>query len=780
MRRIAMAIALAVAGAAGSMLDGVPRALAQAQPPSAQPPAVSPAGDRIEQIRIDGAERIEPETVRSYLTLQIKDVFSADQIDRSLKALFATGLFADVTIRRDGNTLVVRVVENPLINRVVFEGNKRLEANKLEDEIQSKSRTVFTRSKVQSDVRRILELYRRGGRFAATVEPKIIQLPQNRVDLVFEINEGSVTGVCKISFIGNERFGDSALRGEIQTKETRFYRFLSSDDNYDPDRVTYDRELMRRFYLRNGYADFQVLSSAAELAPDQSCFYLTFTLSEGERYKFGDVSVKSQIKNLDPALLNQAVGGFKDQWYNAEEIEGVVKLLSDVAGNLGYAFVEVQPDITRRSGERVLDVAFTVKEGPKVYVERIDISGNVRTLDSVIRREFRLVEGDAFNTSKLKRSEQRLKDLQFFKKVEVTNTTGSAPDRTVIQAKVEEQSTGELQIGAGFSTTDGVLGQVSIRERNLLGRGQDLRVAVTGAERRQEFDISFTEPYLFNREIAGTVDLFRITRDVLDTSVFDQRTTGGSLSAGYFLTENLRNVWRYTLRQDSITNISPAASIFILDQAGERLSSIVGSDLIYEALDSRVEPTDGYFASIGGDFAGLGGQVYYGRLRVRGGYYIPIQPEVVLSLRAEGGYITALNDDVVRINDRFFLGGDNFRGFDIGGAGPHDRATNEALGANQYYVGTVELAFPLGLPRELGITGRAFTDVGTSFGVDNLSSSTASTAQIGDASTLRASGGLGVSWKSPFGPIRVDVAQPYLREPFDRPRLFRFSFGTRF
>ena len=418
-----LAVSLAAAG-------GLPSALAQRRTPPA-PPAAAPAGT-IADVRIEGIQRIEPETVRSYLLLQPGDAWDAERVDRSLKALFATGLFADVKLLREGNTLVVRVVENPIINRIAFEGNSKISDKELNAEVQARARVVYTRTRVQNDVRRITELYRRQGRFAATVEPKIIQLPENRVDVVFEINEGPSTGVRAINFVGNRKFGDSTLRGAIETKESRWYRFLSTSDTYDPDRVAYDRELLRKFYLSEGYADFRVVSAIAELTPDRDAFILTFTVDEGERYRFGNVDVDIALKDLPREAVLPLLTVRPDEWYNAEAVERSISVLTDALGNRGYAFVEIRPEITRNREAHTVDIVFRVQEGPRVYVERIDITGNVRTLDKVIRREFRLVEGDPFNTTRMQRSKERIQNLGFFKKVEVTNAPGSAPDRTVV------------------------------------------------------------------------------------------------------------------------------------------------------------------------------------------------------------------------------------------------------------------------------------------------------------------------------------------------------------
>ena len=753
------------------------------------------AGDRIGTIRVEGIQRIEAETVRSYLTLQQGDAWDAEKVDRSLKALFATGIFADVKLTREGNNLIVRVVENPILNRIAFEGNSKLADKDLNGEIQLRPRVVYTRTRVQNDVKRILDLYRRRGYFAATVEPKVIQLSENRVDLVFEINEGGATGVRSISFVGNRRFSDSTLRGTIETKETRWYRFLSSQDSYDPDRLTYDRELLRKFYLSEGYADFRVASAVAELTPDRDGFVITFTIEEGERYKFGKVDVDIKLKDLPRDNVLPLVVVQTGDWYNSDGVEKSIASLTDALGNRGYAFVEVKPEIGRNRDERTIDITFAVQEGPQVYVERIDIGGNVRTLDKVIRREFRLVEGDAFNTSKMTRSKERIKNLGFFKKVEVTNSPGTAPDRTLVNVEVEEQSTGELSLGLGFSTTDGPLADVSIRERNFLGRGQDLRVGAVVSFRSQQVDLSFTEPYFLDKNIAAGIDLFEVKTNPTTsfftgaTPAYQQFSFGGSLRAGYQLTEDLRQTWKYTARSDDITNVQSDASLFIQLQAGTHTTSSIGQVLLFDRRDNRLEPTGGYYASLGNDLAGVGFGVHYIRNKINVGYYYSVWPEWVLSLTGEVGDIFGWSGDKVLLQDRFFVGGDNLRGFAPAGIGPRDTVSGDSLGGNKYYVGSVTLGVPLGLPKELGVTGRIFTDFGTLWGNDQknliltpaqLVSTGGVQPQVFDTAAIRASAGVGVSWKSPVGPIRLDVAVPLKKESQDKTQIFRVSFGTRF
>ncbi len=728
----------------------------------------------ISEIRVEGNQRIEPETVRSYMVIAPGDQFDPERIDRSLKTLFATSLFADVTVRREGSALVVRVVENPIINRLAFEGNQRIGDETLAAEVQLRPRVVYTRTKVQSDVARISEIYRRSGRFGATVEPKVIQLEQNRVDLVFEIDEGPLTRIQKISFIGNKQFSDSRLREAIQTQESVWYRFLTSSDTYDPDRLTFDRELLRRFYLSHGYADFRVVSAVAELVRDRTAFFITFAIEEGDRYKFGGVEVETTLRDLDAGQLFEFVETEPGDWYNADLVEDTVQELTTQVGNLGFAFVDIEPSVKRNREERTIDLIYIVEEGARVFVERINISGNIRTLDKVIRREFRLVEGDAFSSAKLRRSQQRIRALGFFESVEVSSSQGSTPDKAVIDVEVSETSTGELSFGGGFSSFEGPIANVAIRERNLLGRGQDLRLAFTVSGRRQQLDLSFTEPYFLDRDLSAGFDIFKRVTDVTDEDTYDQSSLGFSLRMSYPLSERLRHSIRYTLRSDEIENVAFNASEFIKRQEGSSTTSAVGHTLTYDNRDDRFFPTEGYLLRVTQDLAGLGGDVQYLRHSGEARYYFPITEQWIGNLSGSIGHIFGLDDDV-RIQDRFFVGGATFRGFEAAGVGPRDSITTDSLGGNSFAIGTAEVSFPLGLPSEFNIRGRFFSDFGTITGIDDQEP-----PKILDEASLRATVGFGLTYVSPFGPIEVDLATSVLDEDFDKTELFRFSFGTRF
>ncbi|NQW00703.1 MAG: outer membrane protein assembly factor BamA [Rhodospirillales bacterium] len=727
----------------------------------------------IGEIVVEGTQRIEPDTVKSYLLIREGDSFDAQRLDRSLKSLFATGLFADVSVERQGDRLVVKVLENPVINRIAFEGNDKVTNEDLEAEVTLRPRVIYTRTKVQNDVKRILTLYRRNGRFAVSVDPKVIQLPQNRIDLVYEISEGSLTQVESIRFVGNKTYSDRRLREVIRTKESEWWRFLSRDDTYDPDRLTFDRELLRRFYLSDGFADFRVTSALAELTADRKDFFVTFTVDEGTRYAFGEIEIDVRLRGLTKEQLVDVIEVETGDWYDISAVDDIVDGLTNRVGELGQAFVNVRPRVNRDREKKIIDVTFEVVEGPRTFVERIDISGNIRTLDKVIRREFQIVEGDAFNSSKLRRSRQRLQNLGFFEKVTMEQTPGSAPDKAVVKVDVTEKSTGSITLGAGFSSSVGLVGDIGITENNLLGRGQKLALSLQIASTRSEIDLSFTEPYFLDREIRAGFDVFHVTQDLQDTSSYDLKRTGLAVRAGYPVTNHLRQDWRYGFAKSSIGDVDSSASTLIQAVEGTRYKSDVTHTIQYDRRDSITTPTDGYLVSLSTSVAGLGGDVRSLQNIVQGSKYYELADQYVLSFGGRAGYIVGLGDDVDLL-DRFHLGGDNLRGFASRGSGPRDTATDDALGGEWIYTGTVELGFPLGLPAELGIGGRVFTDVGSTGGLSPVNSTTE------DSGSLRMSAGIGMSWNSPFGPLGLDVGFPIIEESYDKKETFRVNFGTRF
>lgn len=742
-------------------------------------------GAAVQRIKVEGNQRIEESTVLSYMVLKEGQAYTQAQVDQSLKTLFATGLFADVQIQQSNGIVTVKVVENPIINRIAFDGNSKISQKSLDEEVQLKPRMVFSRAKVQADVQRILEVYRRSGRFAVQVEPKTVQLGQNRVDLVFEINEGPTTGVSRIIFIGNKAYSDGTLRDKIATGESVWWNFLQTNDNYDPDRLTFDREQLRRFYLSEGYADFRVISGVAELAPDRSGFYITFTIEEGEKYDFGKVEIDTRLKEIPVDDLQQLIRFEGGEQYNAELIDKSVDALTMAAGTKGYAFVDIRPRVRRNKEDRTVDVVFKIEEGPRVYIERINIVGNTRTLDKVIRREIRLVEGDAFNRVLINRSRSRIRGLGFFKKVEVNEEPGTAPDRTVLNVEVEEQSTGEFSVSAGFSSADNVVGAVSLTEKNLLGRGQFLRLQVSLSSIRQQIDLRFTEPHFLDRNMSAGFDLYN-THSVFSESNYEADIRGLGLRLGFPLSEFGRLGLRYTLRQDDIRITGAAGDV----EQGVSLLSSAGFTYLYDEKDDPIEPKNGFDLNWSVDVAGLGGDKEYVRTELSGDWFKRLwYDDLILNFAVTSGYIIAFGDDQLSANDRFFKGGSSFRGFKTSGIGPRDLATTSgtppSVGGEVYAIGTVELRVPNFLPDELGIKTAVFADFGTvGMVADKPPCDTNGLPPrdicITDNLSLRSSAGVSVYWNSPFGPVRLDFSQVLNKEDYDQTESFRFSAGTKF
>ena len=727
----------------------------------------------IEEIIIEGAQRVEPSTIKSYLLVRKGDLFNQARLNRSLKSLFATSLFSDVSFSLQKANLIIQVVENPLINRVAFEGNNARTDEELGTEMNLRPRVIFTRTKIQNDVERILTIYRRTGRFAAKVEPKLIQLPQNRVDLIFEINEGDITNVESVRFVGNQKISDDTLSSVIKTKESAWWRFLSDDDVYDPDRLNYDIALLRKFYLTEGYADFRVLSSSAELTPNKKRFFITFSINEGKRYRVDNVSVNANLRGLKVEELSDNVIIQKGDWYDVEIVEKVVDKLTHKIGELGHAFVDVRPKIKRDRKTGGINIIFEIKEGPRVFVEKIDISGNVRTMDKVIRREFRIIEGDAFNSSKLRRSKQRIENLGYFEKVNLQNKQGSSKDKAIVKVEVEEKSTGSISVGAGFSSSVGALAEFGISEKNFLGKGQKLNLKTTIASSKSQIDLSFTEPYFLDQDVSSGIDLFHSRQDFQSVSSFDMQRTGLGLRIGYPVNENLRQNWAYLIRKATIKDIDSSASSLIQKTKGTEYLSQLQHVITHDKLDKQLEPTEGYLLALTTSLAGLGGGLQHLNNHIRGQKYYSIADEWVASLSGGAGYVFGIGIDV-HLLERFHLGGNNLRGFESRGADPRDTATDDALGGEWIYTGSLQLRFPVGLSKDFGVSGRAFTDLG---GIGSLSPTNSTTK---DPGSIRLAPGLGLSWLSPMGPILLDFGFPVLKESYDNIEYVRVSFGTRF
>ena len=757
---------LAVILLGGTILGGMPVA-ASAQEASgvtaaADAALAAPAVEVIRTITVEGAQRLEPQTILSYIKLREGQPYTQAAADQALKDLYATELLADVSIQNNAGNVVIQVKENPIINRIILEGNKRIKEDKILPEIKMAPRQIFTRSKVRADVARIIELYKRKGRFAATVEPKMVELEQNRVDIVYEISEGPKSKVRQINIIGNDKFSDGELRSQMVTKQARFTRFMSSNTGYDPDRLAFDQQKLRQFYLTEGYADFRVVSAVAELTPDKKDFIITYVVEEGDRYKFGPVNVESQLRDFKSEDLKAKLPMKEGNWYNAKQVEDTVEGLSEAAGSMGYAFADVRPNFRRNKDNLTMSVDFTLAEAPRVYVEKVNINGNTLTQDKVIRREFRIAEGDAFNSVKIKRSTNRIKSLGYFQEnFEVEQKEGSAPDRIILEANVQEKPTGELQLSAGFSSLESFILSGSIRQNNFRGRGQTVGLSLNFSRYTKAAQISFVEPYLFDNNVSFGLDIYR--RDLNSFNYFGTKrnttyqrsTTGFQARVGVPLTEYLTAIGRYTLNYDDVSLDSSyytdrdtgvrhcdelIAGRYLCDSLGKDLSSMLGVSLVYDTRDSRYRPTKGHNVTLGFDFAGLGGDVRYGRITGQASKYWGLGGGFIFSLAGEGGYIKSFKSrggdgvDDVRISDRFFLGEPQIRGFDIRGIGPRvirwklnddgtvntsrSEATDDALGGHAYYTARAELEIPLGSgAREMGLRPSIFVDVGAVWGL---------------------------------------------------------------
>ncbi len=738
--------------------DAAQPATPPAETQAAQQTTAAVTPGTVRSISVRGAERLEPATVISYSNLAPGQAYTAEILDTALKDLYATELFADVVITgAETGNLVITVRENPVINRIVLEGNRRLKNDKITPEIRLAPRQIFTRSKVRSDVDRIVELYKRSGRFAATVEPKIVELDQNRVDLIFEINEGPVSKVRAINIIGNEQYSDGRLRKERFTRESGgILGFFRSNDSYDPDRLAADQQKLRAFYLTEGYADFRVVSALAELTPDRRDFVITYVIEEGPRYKFGTIDAESELRDFSSELVKSLIGLRPGDWFNAKSVEDTVTSLNEYAGAVGYAFADISPSYDRDAEKREMSLTFRVNETPRVYVERIDINGNTVTRDKVIRREFRVNEGDAFNTLKVKRSQDRIQSLGFFQEnLEIKQTEGSGPDRVILSVDVEEKSTGELQLSAGYSSLERFLIAASISQRNFLGKGQELSAGVNWSRYSRSVNLGFTEPYLFDKNVllGGQIfrrdfNSYRTTSDESRKNTYSQTSTGAAARLGFPVNEYVSFGTRYSLTYDEITLDEDLffsdtdgdgntecdilrAGRYLCDQLGNTLSSVLGYSLVFDNRD-RIRATRGQRLVLSQDFAGLGGDTRYVRTRLDATKYFRLPRDFILSIHAEGGYIHPLKSnpdegvDAIRLTDRFF--GPQMRGFDIRGIGPrivrkiYETSTvvsdevvgNDAIGGRAYYMGRAEVEIPTSSGiRSLGIRPSAFVDIGS-------------------------------------------------------------------
>ena len=732
----------------------------------------------VNDIIIKNNQRIDSETILSYLGIDKGDTVNYEILNSKLKEMYKLGLFADIKFRIIQRKLIVLIKENPVVNNVTFSGNKAIKDGQITPEIQLKSRNVFRKRDLQDSIISIRELYKQTGYFSAILKPTVSKLSQNRVDINIKIIEGTKTRIKQVKFIGNKVFSDKRLKGILSTKESKFYRILSAGDVYDPDRINYDKDVLRRYYLKEGYADFQVKSTVAEMTRDKKNFFITFSVDEGEKYKFGDVKVQTKNEALNKQTLDEIISPLKNSTYNIQKLDDVLQGLKEHVDNAGFAFLKIKPDLNKNVKDKKINITFIIGESKKVYVGRIDISGNSRTEDEVIRREFRFNEGDSFSNEKLMRSRQRIQNLGFFENVEIEKTDIGLKDRINLDVKVNEKQTGQFNVGGGFSSTNGAMANVGLAEKNFRGKGQNIKVSMTIAERQDQFDISFTEPYLRNKNVAAGFDLFKIKTTYADESSYDTDSLGTAIRVGYMIAERTRHSWNYTLIQEDVEGIKSTASDFIANQKGEYTTSAIGHTLTYFGFNDNLNPTSGTQWRIENKLAGIGGNVSFFKSDIKLSKYFSITDDYIWGSKLKAGYIFGYNDDDINLKDRYFLGGDSFPGFEQAGVGPRDTtSTNEdSLGGNLMYTLEFDLRTPIpGIAPQLGINGRFYTIAGAVTEIDENGS-----GKIKDNSNPRVSVGFGIQWKSPFGPVSIDFTQAVIKEDFDRTQFIKFSFGTRF
>ncbi|MGE0499880.1 MAG: outer membrane protein assembly factor BamA [Rhizobiaceae bacterium] len=751
----------------------------------------------VSRIEVRGNRRVDYETIVNYVAIKPGVAFSGADIDEAVKRLFATGLFADVRITQAGGTLVVEVQENAVVNQVLFQGNKKIKDEQLSNIVQLKPRGTYSPDQLEVDAEAVREAYRRIGRDDATVSTQVIDLGDSRVNVVFEIQEGGRTKIATINFVGNNAFSDRRLSDVIATKRSNILSFLMRNDVFDEDRLRADEELLRRFYYNRGYADFRIISAVGEIDESENEYIVTFTVEEGDRYDFGPIEIENTIEGVDPESLRGLVESREGRVYSAKEVEDSIIALTERMAGMGYAFAQVTPRGDRNFEARTIAVVYSIEEGSRVYIERIEIRGNTRTRDYVIRREFDLSEGDAFNQVMVQRAKRRLEALDFFETVEISTVPGAEPDQIVLVVDLVEKSTGEFSVGAGYSTgatntrSAGINIEAAVSEKNFLGRGQYIKLSVSGGMNARDFQLSFTEPYFLGRRISAGFDLFRQTRDYDN---YDTKLIGGSVRFGLPITEALTTQFAYNLTQEEYNFTStcdvngdgvPDVGCFIAPaivagiNASPWIKSSVSGTVLFNTIDDMKNPRSGIYALATVEVAGLGGNAKFVKATARGSYYHTLSDEfdIVGLITVGAGHVQGFGGGGLRVFDMFQSTDRIIRGFEYGGMGPVDAGVfREALGGTTYFHASAEAQFPLPvIPETYGLKGAIFADAATLYGNNLVNVLTASSSSF-----IRASAGISLIWASPFGPLRVDYSVPLRKLPTDRVQNFNFGMSTRF
>ena len=753
--------------------------LSLAAPSFAQAIAADSAAQAHPAITVEGNRRIDAATVRSYFHASADGRFDEAARDAALKEMLATGLFDKVEIERAGERLVVRLHEAPVLDRVAFEGNKKIKDSDLAAAVESRPRGTLQRAAVQADVGRIMEAYRHVGRDGVGVRPEIIDRGNDRVDLVYVVSEGGKTPVRQINFIGNRAFGKRQLAAVIKTSASNMLSFLTGGDVYDPDIVAADREQLRTYYRSKGYADASVPSALAEYDPATKGFTLTFTIDEGPRYSFGDIRIVCNVQGLDPEKFRRLLLVRQGGVFDGTALDKTSDVLAIELARLGYPFAHVTPRPVRDTAERRIDIALEIDQGSRTYVERIDIHGNTRTRGYVIRREFDLGEGDAYNKGLIDRAERRLKNLNYFKTVKITAKPGSVPDRVIVDVEVSEQQTGDFNVAGGYSTVDGWLAEVKLGDTNFMGTGIVAKSTFTYGQYSRGIDLSATDPYFLDSRVSTGLDLFAKQTDSNSYQSYGSETWGAMMLIGTPLTEQLGMQWRYSISRQAVTvnpaSLAAAPSLAIAEAAaaGPQWVSAVGTTATYSTLDNTKAPSSGINSQLRQDLAGLGGDVKFMRTTEDLRYYHPINDDVVSLVRGQGGYITGWGGKQVPLIDSFFGGPTMVRGFAPNGFGPRDLTpgtTMDNVGGSMYWATTAELQSNIpGVPNEYGLKAIAFVDAGSVFRYSGPTTFPGSTQslQLANSNVVRSSVGAGLTWASPFGALTVNYAVPLSKASYD-------------
>ncbi len=733
------------------------------------------------EISIVGNYRIDKNSIYSSLSFHNFQTATDKAINDSLETLYATELFADLEIKKNLNSSLVEVIvkENPIVGDIKFVGNKKIEEKILLPELQLKKRSIFSKNKLRSDLARISDIYIKTGRFLATAESKIIIKDGNIIDIEFEIFEGKKAKIIDINFIGNKEFTQNELLSEISTRRSKWYRFFSNADSFDSDRIDFDKEILRRFYGKNGFADFNVISAVSQLTPDKESFFINFALEEGIKYRIKNIKITNLIAKFNEKPLYNKINFKSNEFYNLEKIDKTIAEMTDYMSENSFAFNEIEPEFTRDLANKTIDINFVIKETPAIYIDQIEVKGNIRTFDEVIRRELRISEGDPYNINKINRSRQRIENLGFFETVNFEVKRIGQTNKVDIIIDVKEKKTGEFSFGVGFSTVDKATANIGIKERNFLGSGQEIGLSLQKSNFTSVFDINYQKPYFNRYNLDLGTEVFSNKLNKRNTLAYDQQNQGLNINAGYEVKEFLTHQIRYSYNSLGVANVSDSASQNVKNLAGNFISSTVSNTLLLDKRNNRLDPRSGYFISLSQDVTGFGGNVKNIKHEIGSAYYLPvIGNDFIYKFSLKGGIIKGLGQDV-RSNFGFFLGGNNFRGFEFGGIGPRVAVSNDVIGGNKYYIVSNEFRIPLGLPKELGIYGILFNDNGSVTKVDKINYNNGG-SQIIDSGNLRSSVGFSIAWGSPMGPIRIDFAKALKYSPTDRLQAFRFNFGTNF